>query len=668
MTKFRFDINALRALAVTAVVGYHYNVTFMPGGFAGVDIFFVISGYLMTDIIVGRLRDERFSLTGFYWDRAKRIIPGLLGLCFALLVVGYFILDPVRYNYFSYTSISAILFYSNILFNDPQGYFSPDHNTKLLLHTWSLSVEWQFYMLYPILLLILQKAAWTRRHMTSILAFVVLVSLGLCIYYSPRDQPTAFYSLPQRAWEMAAGGVVALNFKTRSPKYPRALLAAGLLLIGVAVFGFDRNLLWPSYWAIAPVLGTCLVIAANQGAASPFRNRAVNALGRWSYSIYLWHWPIAVLAVYFGFNRGSVGLVLAELAILAAIILSGALLLEAAKRFRRRFAFPAAPRPQLAMGALAASFAVTLGFALAVDSTRGFANRSPEVARDVEIFKAASNDWNFPEDCDGRDAAGNLRPCRLGEGAGPETLVLGDSFSMHLYQRLQPEQAKLRGPVVFLTKSGCPPVTGFRYVRDTLRCNGFFAKAFEYAAERNPRRIVLIANWFAYFNPDNEKMCLVDGDSCEMRLRNLEWFVPRLDATFAGLGDILRGFRARGAEIVIVSTTPYGKLNVPSELLRRRFLGLDIEPVAAFDRHRFERESALVKRTLVALAAATGASLVEPVDFLCDADQCPALDAVGVPYFYDQQHYRGAAVRGGRFRFFDEAAGLNREFSQIGAP
>jgi peptidoglycan/LPS O-acetylase OafA/YrhL len=667
MTKFRYDINALRALAVTAVVGYHYKVTFLNGGFAGVDIFFVISGYLMTDIIVSRLHAERFSLLKFYYDRAKRIVPGLLGLCFGLLVVGYFIIDPVHYNTLSYTIISAILFYSNILFNDSQGYFSPEHNTKILLHTWSLSVEWQFYLLYPILLLVLNKFAVTRRRMTSILAFVVMLSLALCIYYSAKDQATAFYLLPQRAWEMAAGGIVALNFKSRAPKYSSLLFAAGLLLIAGSVFFFDKNTLWPSYWAVAPVAGTCFVIAANKGAAWPFRNVAVQTLGRWSYSIYLWHWPIAVMAVYFNFTGTTPSLVLTELAILAAIILSGAALLWGAKKLSGQFDWSmAAARPSGAAAALAASFVVTLSFALIVDMYRGFANRSPEIAKQVAVYKMASSDWDFPRDCEGFDPAGNLQPCRLGRPDGRETLILGDSFSMHVYHRL--EKGNSQGPFVFLTKVGCPPVTGFRFVRDALGCNGFFDKAFADALQRNPARIVLVANWFSYFHPDNEKICFLDGDACVTKTGDPAWFVSRLEATFASLGEILRQFKARGTEIVLVSATPFGKFNVPAELLKRQFFGLDLDPVAWFDRDQFEREEALAKGNLVTLASSVGATLVEPVDYLCEAHRCPTIDGDGVPYYRDNGHFRAGAVRTGRFDFFDAAVGVNKQYSAVSEP
>ncbi len=592
MTKFRYDINALRALAVTAVVGYHYNVDFLPGGFAGVDIFFVISGYLMTDIIVSRLQKDSFSVLKFYYDRAKRIVPGLLGLCFGLLVFGYFILDPIHYNTLSYTSISAILFYSNILFNESQGYFAPEYNTKILLHTWSLSVEWQFYMIYPILLLGLSKVAATKRHMTAILAAIVSVSLALCIYYSAKDQPTAFYLLPQRAWEMAAGGIVALNFKTRAPKYSGLMLAAGLLLIGYSVFFFNKGMIWPSYYAVVPVLGTSLVIAANQASAWPYRIRAVQTLGKWSYSIYLWHWPIAVMFVYFDFTRSSIGLVLSQLAVLAAVILSGALLLWGVKKLAGRIDWSgAAPRPAWRAGALAAGFAITLCFALAVDTTRGFADRTPEVAREVQVYKTVSADWHFPADCDGSDAAGNVRPCHLGRAEGPETLILGNSFSIQIYHRLV-AKTDLQGSFTFLTSSGCPAVTGFRLVVDVLRCNGYFEKAFAYAAQRNPARIVLISNWFAYFNPANEKICFFEGDSCVMRLRDPDWFEPHVAAIFARLGETLRKLKERGTEVVIISATPYGKWNVPAELLKRQFLGMDTQEVAYFDKGQFEKDSA----------------------------------------------------------------------------
>jgi hypothetical protein len=467
---------------------------------------------------------------------------------------------------------------------------------------------------------------------------------------------------------MAAGGIVALNFKTQAPKYCNVLLGAGFLLIGASIFFFNKDMNWPSYWAVAPVLGTCLVIAANRVSAWPYRNPAVQTVGKWSYSIYLWHWPIAVMFVYFNYTRSSIGLVLSQLAVLAAVILSGALLLRGAKKLAGRIDWTTlAPQPAWHAGALAAAFALTLCFAFRADITGGFANRTPEVARQVDIYKTISADWNFPADCDGLSDAGDVRPCHLGATDSPETMILGDSFSMQIYQRLVVKK-DLPGRFTFLTSSGCPPVTGIRYIRDVLRCNGFFEKAFAYAAQRNPDRIVLISNWFIYFNLANEKICFIEGDSCLMKLRDETFFVPHVDAVFASLGKILRKFKERGTEVVIVSATPYGKWNVPAELLKRRFLGMDIQDVAYFDRGQFEKDSALVNDHLAAIASTIGATFLRPEDYLCEAHRCPTLDSAGAPYFRDLGHYSGAAVRTDRFGFFDAAVGINKQYSALPAP
>ncbi|VFU10753.1 acyltransferase family protein [Methylocella tundrae] len=666
MTKFRYDINALRALAVASVVLYHYNVNFVPGGFVGVDIFFVISGYLMTDIIVGRMQNDNFNVLKFYYDRAKRIVPGLAGLCFGLLVVGYFMIDPVRYNTLSYTSVSALLFYSNILFYQSQGYFSPSVNTQWLLHTWSLSAEWQFYLVYPLVLMALNRFSVTRRHLALVLITVALLSLALCISLSSTDEPAAFYLLPQRAWEMAAGGVVALKFKTWAPKYASLLLGAGFLLIAFSLIYFDKNTIWPSYRALIPVIGACLVIAANRAAAAPFRLPVVQTLGRWSYSIYLWHWPIAVAFVYFNFKKTNAALVITELAILAAIISGGALLLSAVRKLGEASGWrSASPRPAWAVGALAFGFSIALGLALTVDVYRGFPNRTPEIAKQVAAYRVASTDWDFPRDCDGSNAAGSVRPCRLGKSTGPETLILGDSFAMQIYHRLEAEKANLHGSFVFLTSSGCPPVTGIRFVSDPLHCDGFFEKALEYAATQNPSRIVLASNWFAYFHPDNEKLCFVEGDTCVTRIRDLPWFTPHVEAVFAALGERLRAFRDRGAEVVLVSATPYGEWDVPSELLKRQFLGMDLQAISYFDRDQFDKTASLVNRNLAAIAASIGATLIDPAKFLCEEHRCPAIDPDGVSYYRDNGHFRAAAVRTDRFHFFDEAVGVNKQYTSV---
>ena len=673
--QFRHDINALRALAVTAVVLFHYKVDFVPGGFVGVDIFFVISGYLMTSIITGKLAKSNFSIWDFYYDRAKRIVPGLLGMCFILLAAGYVLLEPATYHYLGSTSIAALLFFSNFRFWEATGYFDPSSDTKWLLHTWSLSVEWQFYLLYPVLLIGLYKFERTRRSLVPILGLLALLSVLLCIWYSLEipipffdlkpQKVSAFYLLPQRAWELLAGGIVALQFRNNQQKNSRILLASGFLFIALSVFFYDKNTPWPSYWALLPVTGTCLVIAANRADALPFQNPIIQTTGKWSYSIYLWHWPIAVAAVYFDFTRTTPLKIACEIVILAAIITSGGLLLSLVKRVSSE---TLAARRVPAILAGASALALTVGFAITVTINGGFVGRWPEGQSKFADYAMAVKDWAYPGECDGMDALGNLRPCQLGPASDRGVLFLGDSYAQQIFGRFV-ENAKLNpeNSFTFLTSAGCPPITGLRMIHDKLHCNGFVDKALQFVEARDFKRIVLVANWYDYFGPRDGAICFMEGDSC-VDTRDPARYFAYLDASLASLRTRLQEFRNRGAEIVIVGATPRGDWDVPVELAKRKFLRLDTQYIETIDRDAFEELAAPIKSRLISLASSIGAKFIDPLDFLCDNHRCPTVDEDGVPYFRDRGHFRSGAVTRARFQFLDEAAGLKRSLSAASVP
>ncbi len=298
---FRHDINGLRAWAVVAVVLYHFGVPGFGGGFVGVDVFFVISGFLMTGIIIGGLESGNFSLWGFYLARARRIIPALLVLCLTLLILGWFWLPSADYRMLGTHAATALAFVSNMKFWREAGYFDTASHEKWLLHTWSLSVEWQFYILLPLGCLLLWH--WLgRRGVKLALITAGLLSLVLSIYASQRWPGAAFYLLPTRAWQMLAGGAVwwLTRQHAMSPQWGRVAEAIGLLGIALAVVLFDTSLAWPGAYALVPVLGAMLVLAANRQHSWFTSNIIARHLGSGSYSIYLWHWPLVVILNYLG--------------------------------------------------------------------------------------------------------------------------------------------------------------------------------------------------------------------------------------------------------------------------------------------------------------------------------------------------------------------------------
>lgn len=302
-TGFRFDINGLRAWAVISVILFHFAVPGFSGGFVGVDVFFVISGYLMTAIIITGLQRNTFSLLGFYLARARRIMPALALLCLLLSLLGWLFLPTSDFKLASKHAISALLFYSNFQFWKEASYFDAASQEKWFLHTWSLSVEWQFYMLLPVFCMLLWR--WRGEAITRLaLLGCGLLSLLAACWLSPRNPEMAFFLLPTRAWEMVAGGVTWWYSRslTLSNTQQRVSEYVGMMFIVIAVLLFDEHLPWPGLFSLLPVLGACLMLLAGRQNSVLTANWLTQHLGLASYSLYLWHWPIVVWLNFAGLN------------------------------------------------------------------------------------------------------------------------------------------------------------------------------------------------------------------------------------------------------------------------------------------------------------------------------------------------------------------------------
>ncbi|WP_017444992.1 acyltransferase family protein [Gayadomonas joobiniege] len=292
------DITGLRAIAVVAVVLFHLDISWMPGGFAGVDVFFVISGFLMTGIIIKGLEKGRFSILKFYFARANRIIPALAFLCLVLVVLGWFFLIPIDYKTLGKHVYSSLGFFSNMTYWGESGYFDATSHEKWLLHTWSLSVEWQFYLLYPLLLVALNQFSSLKTLKRVLFAFTVL-GFALSALLSHYWLNASYYLLPTRAWEMTLGGLAFLYPFNLSQRQKKLYHCIGLAVIIAAYLFISEGVAWPGYLALIPTLGAFLLLQAQQNDSIVTNNAISQALGRWSYSIYLWHWPVVVANYYF---------------------------------------------------------------------------------------------------------------------------------------------------------------------------------------------------------------------------------------------------------------------------------------------------------------------------------------------------------------------------------
>lgn len=296
----RRDIDGLRALAVLPVVLFHFGFNTFSGGFVGVDVFFVISGFLITSILFREISAQRFSFLDFWGRRARRILPALTVVVVVTLALGWLLLTAKDLSDLGRTIRYQSLFISNILFMREDGYFEPASDLKPLLHTWSLAVEEQYYIFFPLMMVLLMRYV---RHWRWMLFAVLLVSFGLNIVYIERRPEFAFFSLPTRAWELLCGAMLAvLPVAKHAPRLwvRQTVGLAGLAAVLLAVFTFDKSTVFPGWAALLPVLGTTALIWS--GARGPtlagqlLSLRPMVWIGLLSYSLYLWHWPIYVYA------------------------------------------------------------------------------------------------------------------------------------------------------------------------------------------------------------------------------------------------------------------------------------------------------------------------------------------------------------------------------------
>jgi peptidoglycan/LPS O-acetylase OafA/YrhL len=511
---FRLDINALRALSVIAVVGFHFRIPGFSGGFVGVDVFLVITGYLMTAKVLNELELDRFSPWTFWMMRMRRIFPALAVLTIASIIVGWFVTLPAEYSRHLLQALSALTFLSNFAFKSDSGYFAMAAQTKPLLHTWSLSLEWQFYFCMPLVVGLVWRLA--SRAMSGINAVVVALqafaalSLAWCLWASQQDATgSSFFSLQARAWEPLAGGLIAAaEIRRRSeaiadPSWlqsPIVALAGWVLVAGCVVYPLPEAR-WPGVFTILPILGSAIIIAARQGSREGglLGASAIQRVGDWSYSIYLWHWPVWVFALGWLSVRGyDVGATQKALMVLVSLALGAISYRYVEQPFRIRRDFWT---PQRLLGGSAVAFALLAGFVSLTFLNKGFPGRLPEYLLSAELARRTST----PRDDCFRNANSTKQAteiyCSFGsaQAAGRPTAILwGDSFAN---QYLEPVSlAALANGIhgLIATQSNCRAFVDDAAVNasDQPPCRQFNRSTLDFVlAQAEPSIVVLGSNW-----------------------------------------------------------------------------------------------------------------------------------------------------------------------------
>lgn len=449
---YRRDIDGLRAIAVLAVVLFHLDPALLPGGFSGVDIFFVISGFLITSIVSRSTLNNTFSVLEFYKRRILRLYPALLSMLFVTAVVAWFTFYEDELALYAEHAVAGLWYFMNFQLRSEAGYFDTSADFKPLLHLWSLSIEEQFYLFFPLLLLLFRS----KRAHRSISIAVLLLSATTNAYMHITEVSPPFFFSPARFWQIAAGSLLATsNLNVRELPIPRGLLTyLGLAMILVAIIFSPQSDLNPSAWALLPVIGTFLLIATGAEDAPILKtvlsSRLMVGIGLISYPLYLWHWPIlSVLKITMPTHRPFA---LDVAGVLLAFILAAATYLFLEKPLRHN----AAPGRWAAL-LLGTSCLLTIAF-LVIAHNSGFKDRAANLP--IENIKAQMTRTPAKDDTCEAFVGEKVRVdyCRIAktDSATEMVALIGDSHAHALFPGIARHLSKNGKSLVLLANSSCP--------------------------------------------------------------------------------------------------------------------------------------------------------------------------------------------------------------------
>ena len=614
---YRADIDGLRAVAVIPVVLFHAGARWFSGGYVGVDVFFVISGYLITTILVQDFSAGRYSIARFYERRIRRIFPALFVVVLCSSVVGHLLLLPEDLKAFAKSVVATTLFVSNIVFWGESGYFDGPAEMKPLLHTWSLAVEEQYYIAFPIVLFLLYRFA-SPRIASWVIALGALLSFGLSVWGVHNAPVATFYLLPTRGWELLVGSLLAVGLVPlfRSRAVAEIAAAFGIALILFAVFTFDHDTPFPGLNALAPCIGAALLIQSGRNGFIPAIGRALSStplrfVGLISYSLYLWHWPIIVFTKYVWIENLPA---MAQASVVVASIIAAALswrFVEGPFRDRSRVS------TRRIFVSAAAAMAVAIAVAIPGIAGNGLPDRLPASVVKVMTSDASSD----PERARCHLAFSKHMTleqlCVRGEpGRAPSFLLVGDSHAGAVAGGIFEGARRAGVSGIQLTESGYRPVPTLISLNEPdkyARMNVLLEEVL-----RNPaiRTVIVVAYWeqavteYRYATPDGKEVAKESGIQL-------------------GLSSLARTYSDR--RFLLMTAPPAATIFGASPAARALLFGKAIS--TSIPRGTFDQTRARYDAVLRALDREPNVDVVDITDLLCDADRC-------VGYLDDQLAYR----------------------------
>ncbi len=638
--RYRADIDGLRALAVMLVILFHAGAPWLSGGFVGVDVFFVISGYLITAIVRKEAESGTFTYAGFYARRARRILPALFAMLAVCAIAGFARMLPGELEELGEQILATSLFGSNVHFWRDAGYFSRVAETKPLLHTWSLAVEEQFYLVLPVLMVWMARSR--RSKQTQIIVGLIAASFALGAWTVQRSPVACFYLPATRAWELLLGSLLAVIPWPALPRMAQEFAGlSGVAAIGAAALVYDQSSPFPGPRALLPCAGAAAIIVGARESSLVVRALSwppMVFIGKASYSLYLWHWPALVFATLWsigeltGLERGTA-------------VLVGCLLGFVSYRYVetpfRRVSAPGSERRVLVWASVATLFGIATGGLYVLGG--GLSGRMPAAVARLAEPGAPGGDLSPCANATMEDIERG-RTCELGARGGPIDFVLwGDSHALAIAPAVDEVAKRLGRHGQLVANTSCVALFGVDLAHSSERKCSDANAAFLRRLQTKPIDTILVASrwglWESGVQPDPTLVS-------RPLLRDAQTQVPSSSenqAVFArGLERTLATLAAQSKHVIVVASVPEMTIDVPRVLAKIRWLKLERD--LRLPRKSFEERQARVIRLFEMARTRWPVTVISPSDVLCDEQHC-RVGSAKASWYADADHLSAEGAR-----------------------